>query len=237
MTTVVLADDHVMVREGLQAFLNSVPEIKVVGSAGDGLEAVQVIERLQPDVLVLDLMMGSMNAVDTVRQVRKKAPKTKVIILSMFGNEEYVLATLRAGAMAYILKDSPPSELIRAINEVRAGRHFLAARLSEMVIDNYLNSAPQEAADPYDTLTRTERTILGLVLDGSSSAKIAQRLVISPRTVEVHRANLMRKLGLHSRTDIIRWAAQRNMLPPGDSPLAEPESKLPRTGTGSKADG
>lgn len=225
VTTIVVADDHEIVRESVSAFLGSDSDIKVVGTARDGLEAMEMVERLKPDALVLDLMMGGISAVDTIRHVVKKSPKTVVVVFSMWGNEEYVLTALRAGAKGYVLKECPPSELIRAINEARAGRHYLAPAISERVIDRYLSTSPDEPADPYETLTKRERTILGLMLDGITSPGIAKRLFISPRTVEVHRTNLMKKLGLHNRTDVIRWAAQRNMLPP----LAAPPSQTLQT--------
>jgi len=213
MTTIVLADDHHVVRQGLRSLLEAEPDFSIVGEAGDGLEAAQLVERLQPDVLVLDLMMPGLNGLEVTRQVSQRSPQTHVVILSMHPNEAYVLEALRAGAAAYVIKESTSAELVRAVREAVAGRRYLSPPLSERAIEVYMQKAESAALDPYETLTAREREVLHLAAEGHTNAEIADRLFISRRTVETHRANLMRKLGLRSQTDLIRYALQRGILP------------------------
>lgn len=213
MTTIVLADDHHIVRQGLRALLEAEPDFSLVGETGDGLEAVQLAERLRPDVIVLDLMMPGLNGLEATRQIAARAPQTRVVILSMHANEAYVLEALRNGAAGYVLKDSSAAELVRAVREVVAGRRYLSPPLSERAIEAYIQKAQETPRDPYDTLTNREREVLHLAAQGHSSAEIAARLSLSPRTVETHRAHLMRKLGLRSQTDLIRYALQRGIIP------------------------
>ena len=213
MTTIVLADDHHVVRQGLRSLLEAEPDFSIVGEAGDGLEAAQLVERLQPDVLVLDLMMPGLNGLEVTRQVSQRSPQTHVVILSMHPNEAYVLEALRAGAAAYVIKESTSAELVRAVREAVAGRRYLSPPLSERAIKAYMQKAESAALDPYETLTAREREVLHLAAEGHNNAEIADRLFISRRTVETHRANLMRKLGLRSQTDLIRYALQRGILP------------------------
>jgi two-component system response regulator NreC len=212
-TTIVLADDHHVVRQGLRSLLEGEPDFSVVGETGDGLEAAQLVERLQPDVLVLDLMMPSLNGLEVTRQVSQRSPQTHVVILSMHANEAHVLEALRAGAAAYVLKESTSAELVRAVHEAVAGRRYLSPPLSERAIEVYLQKAKPAALDPYETLTAREREVLHLVAEGHTNAEIADRLFISRRTVETHRANLMRKLSLRTPTDLISYALRRGILP------------------------
>ncbi len=211
--TIVLADDHPVVRRGLRALLDAEQDFRLVGETGDGLEAVALVERLKPDVAVLDLMMPGLNGMEVARQVRQRSPGTRVIILSMHANEAYVLEALRNGASGYVLKDSSAGDLVRAVREVVAGRGYLSAPLSERAIDTYVRKAEETALDVYETLTTREREVLHLAAEGRTNAEIADRLFISPRTVEVHRGNLMRKLGLQTQTDLIRYALQKGILP------------------------
>jgi len=213
MTTIVLADDHHVVRQGLRSLLEAEPDFSVVGETGDGLEAAQQVERLQPDALVLDLMMPGLNGLEVTRQVSRRSPRTCVVILSMYANEAYVLEALRAGAAAYVLKESTSAELVRAIREAIAGRRYLSPPLSERAIESYMQKAESAELDPYETLTAREREVLHLVAEGHTNAEIAGRLFISRRTVETHRTNLMRKLGLRTQTDLIRYALRRGILP------------------------
>jgi two-component system response regulator NreC len=212
-TTIVLADDHHVVRQGLRSLLEGEPDFSVVGETGDGLEAAQLVERLQPDVLVLDLMMPSLNGLEVTRQVSQRSPQTHVVILSMHANEAHVLEALRAGAAAYVLKESTSAELVRAVHEAIAGRRYLSPPLSERAIKVYMQKAEPAALDPYETLTAREREVLHLVAEGHTNAEIADRLFISRRTVETHRANLMRKLSLRTQTDLISYALRRGILP------------------------
>ena len=213
MTTIVLADDHHIVRQGLRALLEAQHDFQLVGETGDGLEAVRLAERLEPDVLVLDLMMPSLNGLEVTRQVHRRLPHTQIIILSMHSNEAYVLEALRNGATGYVLKDSSAADLVRAIHEVTAGRRYLSPPLSDHAIEAYLQRASEDPSeDPYDTLTNREREVFQLVAEGHSNREIGARLSISPRTAETHRANLMRKLGVRSKTELIRYAVRRGII-------------------------
>lgn len=215
-TSVVLADDHQVVRQGLRTLLEAEGDIAIVGEANDGLETAKMVEELQPDVLVVDLMMGGMNGIEVARHVTKRSPKTKTVILSMYGNEGYVMEALRVGARAYVLKEATASELLHAIREVMVGRRYLSAPLSEQAINAYLQKAEGTTLDPYDTLTTREREVLYLVAQDCTNADIAKKLFISSRTVEVHRANMMRKLGLRTRSQLLRYAIQRGVLAKGE---------------------
>lgn len=214
LTTIVLADDHQVVREGLRALLEAEPDFSVVGEAAEGLEAASLVERLKPHVLVVDLMMPGLSGLEVTRQVRQRSPQTHVVILSMYSTESYVLEALRNGAAGYVIKSSSAADLVSAVREVVAGRRYLSPPLSERAINAYVKKAEATTLDPYETLTTREREILHLVAEGYTSAEIGDRLSISPRTVETHRANLMRKLGLETQTDLIRYALHRGIIPP-----------------------
>jgi two-component system, NarL family, response regulator NreC len=213
MLTIVLADDHNVVRHGLRALLEVEPDFRVIGEASDGLKTAQMVEELKPDILVVDIMMGGINGLEVARQVSKRSPGTNVVILSMYGNEAYVLEALRAGAKAYVLKESTSEELLRAVREAAAGNHYLGSPLSELAIKAYAEKTESAVIDPYETLTTREREVLHLVAQGCANGEIASRLYISRRTVEIHRANMMRKLALHSQTQLVRYAIERGILP------------------------
>lgn len=221
--TILLADDHQIVRQGLKSLLEGESDFKVIGEASKGLESLQLTERLKPDVLVLDLMLGDISGLEVTRQVSERSPKTAVVILSMYSNEGYVLEALRAGAKAYVLKESTATELVRAIREAIAGRRYLGSPLSERAIDTYLQKSEPPAPDPYDMLTPREREVLTLAAQGLTNAEIAAKLFISRRTVEIHRANMLRKLGLRNQyTQLVRYAIKRGILP--ERPDKENES-------------
>ena len=214
MVTIVLADDHHVVRQGLRSLLAAEPDMQVIGETDDGLEAVRLVENLQPDILVLDLMMRGINGLEVTREVCQHSPKTRVIIFSMYDNEAYVLEALHAGARAYILKEATSDELVRAIRAVISGRRYLSSSLSEQAIEAYMKKVEKASLDPFDTLTTREREVLQLAARGCTNADIADQLYISRRTVEAHRANMMQKLGLRTQTDLVRYALQRGILPP-----------------------
>lgn len=211
-TTIVLADDHQVVRKGIRALLEMEQDFQVVGEAGDGLEAVQLTLRLRPDVLVLDLMMPGLNGIDVARQVTKQVPQTRVVVLSMYASEDYVLEALRNGASGYVLKDASTLELVQAIRDVVTGRRYLSPPLAERAIDAYVRQTQESTLDPYETLTDREREVLHLAAEGLTSTEIAERLSLSPRTVETHRSNMMRKLGLRTQTDLVRYAIRRGII-------------------------
>ncbi len=213
---IVLADDHHIVRQGVRALLENQPGFSVVGEASDGLKAVDITARTKPNILVVDLMMPGLNGIEVTRQVSKVSPGTRVIILSMYMNEPYVIEALRNGAYGYVLKESAISDLVHAIEEVTAGRHYLGPTLSERAIQAYLEKKQDTSLDPYDTLTTREREVLHLAIEGYSNPEIAARLFISPRTAETHRANMMRKLGVHTQTDLIKYALKKGIIPRED---------------------
>ncbi len=212
MITLILADDHDVVRLGLRRLLEAETDLNVVGEASDGLQVLPMVERLRPDILVLDLVMPGLNGLEVVRQVKKRVPKTHVIVLSMHANEAYVFEALRNGAVAYVLKGSNGSELVQAIRSVLAGQRYLSPPLSERAIQTYIEKAEGVALDTYDRLTSREREVLQLAAEGHANAEIAERLFISRRTVETHRANLFQKLGLRSQTDLVRFALRRGII-------------------------
>jgi DNA-binding NarL/FixJ family response regulator len=213
MTTVLLVDDHHVVRRGIRALLENEAGILVVGEAGTGVEAARLTQQLKPNVLIIDLMLADMSGLEVIRQLRKRAPSTSAVVLSMYGNDCYVVEALQAGARAYVLKDSPPEELMRAVREAALGRRYLAPPLSDRAIEVYLLRSEDSQLDPYDMLTAREREVLHLAAQGMTSTETANRLCISPRTVEVHRARVMQKLGLHNRTELIHFAIRRGIIP------------------------
>jgi two-component system response regulator NreC len=216
--TIVLADDHKIVRQGIRALLEAEAEFRVIGEAGDGLETLRMVERLTPNVLVLDLMMSGINGLEVTRQIKKSMPQTNIVILSMHANEAYVLEALSNGASAYVLKDSSASDLVYAVREVSAGRHYLSPPLSERAIAVYQETARATATtiDKYETLTTREREVLQLSAEGCTNNEIATRLGISTRTVETHRTHLIHKLELHTHADLIRYALRRGIIPLDD---------------------
>lgn len=203
--TVVVADDHKIVREALKNLLES-GSFQVVGEAGDGLDAVAVTERVKPNVLLLDVAMPGLGGMDVVKQVVKRAPHTQVLMLSMYAADTYVNSSIKNGAAGYALKDIDAAELFHAIREVAAGRRYLSTPLEES------GAANGELNDPYETLTMREREVLHLAAEGLTSAQIADRLSISPRTAETHRANSLRKLGIRGQTELVRYAIGRGIL-------------------------
>jgi two-component system, NarL family, response regulator NreC len=211
-TTIVLADDHKVVRQGLRAVLEANPSFRVIGEAGEGLETTRLAERLRPDVLVLDLMMPGLSGLEVTRQVKKRSPKTHVVVLSMHRDESYVLEALKNGAAAYVLKDSSVEELVKAVIEAVAGRRYLSPPLSQSAIDAYVQRASTATRDRYDSLSSREREVLQLAAEGHTNAEIGKRLFISPRTIEIHRANMMQKLALRNQTDLIRYALKQGIL-------------------------
>ena len=210
---IVLADDHQIVRQGLQSLLNAETDMRVIGQAATGLEAVELTDQLRPDILVTDLMMPELNGLEVTRQALQRSPGTRVIVLSMHANEAYVLQAMRNGALGYVLKDSSLEELVLAVRTVLREDRYLSEAISDDMLQLYQQKERQSALDdPYETLTNREREILQMVVEGLSSSQIADRLVISARTVETHRANLMRKLNLNSQAELIRFAIRKGIV-------------------------
>jgi DNA-binding NarL/FixJ family response regulator len=198
----------------LRALLEAEPDLTVAGEAADGLTTVHLVERVKPDVLVVDVMMPALNGLEVTRQVVRRSPDTRVIVLSMYSDESYVMEALKNGAAGYVLKSSTRSDLVQAIREVMAGERYLSAPLSARAVEAYVERAKGTEVGAYDTLTSREREVLQLAAEGHTNAEIAARLSISSRTVETHRSAVMRKLGLRRQTDLIRYALMRGILPP-----------------------
>jgi two-component system, NarL family, response regulator NreC len=209
---IALAEDHNLVREGFKALLKSEPSFELVGEATDGIEALEVVRREKPDVLLLDLRMPRMHGVDVLRQLRGES-KTRVVVVSMHSDEPYIVEALKNGVNGYILKDSPPSELIEAIRVAAGGGQYLCEPLRSKAISATLKRlAPGASSSPH--LTKREHIVLELAAEGKTSGEIAKRLFISRRTAEAHRANLMKKLGLKTQTDLVLYAVRSGIISP-----------------------
>lgn len=212
MIRLVLADDHGVVRAGMRAVFANEPDLEVVGEVADGLKVVALVEELRPDVLVLDLMLPGLNGLEIARQVGRSINTTRVLILSMHATEAYVVEALRAGASGYVAKDCSGAEVVDAVRAVAGGRSYLSAPFTDR-LDELVSRGARAAGDPYDTLTAREREVFQLAAEGYTSAQIGLRLFISARTVETHRARVMRKLGLHGQSDLVRLAVKKGLLP------------------------
>ena len=210
---IVIAEDHTILREGLRALLSSSPDFEVVGEAEDGREAIQCVEKLKPNLVLTDLSMPRMNGMDAIREIKRKSPETKVLVLTVHKTEEYILATLQAGADGYLLKDSTHAELLAAVKHVLGGKRYISPGISDKVLDGYLEGRKTlKTHTAWESLTQREREILKLIAEGYKNKKIADDLCISVKTVEKHRANIMEKLNLHNTSDIVRFALRNGLI-------------------------
>lgn len=210
--SIVLADDHPIVRQGLRRLLETESDLVIVGESADGLETVRVLEKVQPDVVILDLMMPGLSGLDVVPIAKQRSPRTGIIMYSMHAREELVLQAFRQGAHAFLDKNCDPIHIVEAVRKVAAGSHYLGPALACCALAAFQEKAAARPPDPHEQLTARERQVLQLAAEGFSSPEIGARLSISPRTVEMHRANSMRKLQLKSQTDLIRYAIRRGMI-------------------------
>jgi two-component system response regulator NreC len=210
---IVIAEDHTILREGLRALLSSQEALEVVGEAEDGREAIRQVEELAPDLILMDLSMPKMNGVEAIREIRRRVPETKILALTVHKAEEFILEVLQAGADGYIPKDASSNELMMAIKSVLMGKRYLSPSVSKVVIEGYLESRQTFASStPWETLTKREREILKLIAEGHKNKEIADFLCISVKTVEKHRANLMKKLDLHSAAALTAYAMERGLV-------------------------
>jgi DNA-binding NarL/FixJ family response regulator len=211
---VLLAEDHTIVRKGLRSLLDREVGIKTVGEAEDGREAVREAEKLQPDVVVMDIAMPGLNGLEATRQIKKRFPEIKIIILTVHANEEYVLQTLRAGASGYLVKKAAPADLIEAIQAVYKGDSFLSPSISKTVIDEYIRQAETKSERDiiYGKLTNREREVFQLIIEGHKNREIANLLYVSIKTVETHKAHIMDKLNVHSTAELIRYAMDNDLI-------------------------
>jgi DNA-binding NarL/FixJ family response regulator len=210
---IVLADDHVVMRNGLRLLLERQPDFEVVGEAADGRQTVEICDSLKPGVVVLDIAMPNLNGMEAARQICAKLPKTSIVILSMHSDEGYVLRALKAGARAYLLKDSAEADLINAIRVVTEGKAFFSPAISKMLVDDYVHRLQQRGVeDSYELLTTREREILQLLAEGKSNKAVANILSLSLYTVETHRGNILQKLNLHSVPELILYAVRKGVI-------------------------
>ncbi len=209
---VLLVDDHAMVREGLRLVLAAESDINVIGEAGDGREALELVERLKPDVVVMDIAMPNLNGLEATTQIRRRFPQVHVVILTMHENELYFNQIIKAGATGCVLKRSMGRELVTAIQAAAHGENYFSPTVATKVLQHYqqLLQHPTPKAD--DTLTEREREILQLVAEGHTNREIAEMLTLSIKTVQAHRSNLMEKLDAHDRTDLVKYAIRVGMI-------------------------
>ena len=212
-TRVVLADDHTLIRAGLRMVVDAQPDLTVVGEAEDGRAAVAMAQKLKPDVIVMDIGMPNLNGIEACRQIRESIPDTQIVMLSMHSDEGYVLRALKAGAKAYLLKDSAEADLARAIRSAAAGKSFFSPAVGKVLLEDYMRKLQRTGAeDSYDLLSPREREILQLVAEGNSSKDIANLLDLSVYTVETHRARIMQKLNLRGIPELILYAVRKGVI-------------------------
>lgn len=212
---VLLADDHSVVRQGLRAWLERSGYVQVVGEAADGREAVAMVEKLDPDVVLMDIAMPMLNGIDATAQIMRRKPDTKVIILSMHADESYILRALGAGAKGYLLKESTEADVLPAVRSVRDGKPYFTPSIARVLLEDYMRMLKQnELQDSYDLLTEREREVLQLLAQGKSNKEAAQILDLSPHTIDSHRTNMMQKLNLHNTAEIVLYAVRKGIIVP-----------------------
>lgn len=207
--SVLIADDHSVVRDGLRLLLESQSDIRVVGEVADGREAVDAALRLTPDVIVMDLAMPQLNGIDAATQILERLDGTRIIMLSMHSTVEHVFRALQAGAMGYLRKESAGSEVVEAVRTVYAGRRYLSQKITESVVDDYIRKRAVDS--PLDSLSQREREILQLLVEGRSGIEIARLLHVSPKTVDTYRSRMMQKLGIGDLPGLVKFALQHGL--------------------------
>jgi DNA-binding NarL/FixJ family response regulator len=213
MIRIILADDHTVMRSGLRLLLERQQDLQVVGEAADGKQAVAIAEAEKPDVVIMDIAMPHLNGVEAARQIASKCPQTAIVILSMHSDESYVIRSLKAGARAYLLKDSAEADLIAAIRAIREGKSFFSPAVRQLLKEDYMRQlAEMGAEDSYELLTPREREVLQLVAEGKSNKEVANLLNLSLYTVETHRTHILQKLNLHSVPELILYAVRKGII-------------------------
>lgn len=211
--SVFLADDHAVVRDGLQALLEMKEHITVVGTASDGRETVRRVKELKPDVVIMDVSMPELNGIDATRLILEECLNTQVIILSMHATKEHIQRALRVGAQGYLLKESAGAEVVKAVHSVQAGKRYLCQQVSEVLIDDYVRGRQaEEWSNPLEQLSTREREILQLVVEGNSSVKIADTLCLSPKTVETYRSRIMSKLNIKNLPGLVKFTIRHGLI-------------------------
>jgi two-component system response regulator NreC len=210
---ILLADDHTIIRSGLRLLLDQQPDFKVIAEASEGREAVELVSQHHPDVAVIDIGMPQLNGIEATQQIVSKESQTKVVILSMHSDEGYVLRALKAGARAYILKNSAEADLIRAVRTVADGKSFFSPTISKLLLEDYVRQIrDKHVEDSYDLLTPREREILQLIAEGRTNKEVANLLELSVYTVDAHRGNILQKLNLHGVPELILYAVRKGII-------------------------
>jgi DNA-binding NarL/FixJ family response regulator len=211
---IILVDDHKLVRQGMRSLLESNNGFEVVGEAGDGEEALKLLASLSPDIAFMDVMLPNLNGIEVAKIARQRGLRTKLIFLSMHANSTYAVRALQSGALAYLLKDSDFTEILLAIQNVMEGRRYLSAAIADEVFETLLNVNSADKNDTLDVLSTREREVLQLIAEGNTNIVIAQKLTLSVRTIEAHRAHIMTKMRFNSQSDLVRYAIQQGLITP-----------------------
>jgi DNA-binding NarL/FixJ family response regulator len=211
-TKVLLVDDHAILRDGLKMVLDAQPGITVVGEAENGREALDLVEELHPDVVVMDIAMPQMNGAEATRQIKRRFPQTRVVILTMHENQQYLMQIVNAGATGAVLKRSAGSELVTAVKAAARGESFFSPSMASMLLEDYRVRLQEDEPDDADMFTEREREVLQLVAEGKTNKEISDLLTVSIKTVQTHRAHIMEKLGAHDRTDLVRYAMRKGII-------------------------
>ena len=209
MIRVLLADDHAVVRDGLRALLEAQPGIEVVGDVANGREAVREAQKLRPDIVVMDIAMPELNGIEATLQLQETSASTRILILSMHSSTEHIFRALQAGARGYLLKDSAGTEVVEAVRAVHAGKRYLSQKIAATVIDDYISE--RHRTSPLDSLSRRERQILQLIVEGNTSAQVGAMLFLSPKTVDTYRSRMMQKLGIGDLPNLVKFAIQNGI--------------------------
>jgi two-component system response regulator NreC len=210
---ILLADDHTVMRSGLRLLLERQPHLQVIGEAADGRQAVALSESANPDVVVMDIAMPNLNGIEATRQIVNRNPRTAIAILSMHSDESYVIRALKAGARAYLLKDSAEADLLAAVRALTEGKSFFSPAISKILVEDYMRQLESRGAeDTYELLTTREREILQLLAEGRTNKEVANMLNLSLYTVETHRTHILQKLNLHSVPELILYAVRKGII-------------------------
>ena len=210
---IILADDHKIVRQGMRSLLESQPGFEVIGEASDGEEALKLMETLSPDIAFMDVMMPNLNGIEAAKIAQQRGLKTRLIFLSMHANSTYAVRAMQSGALAYLLKDSDFTEILQAVQNVMEGRRYLSAAIADDVLETLLN-ADMDKNDSLEVLSTREREVLQLIAEGNTNVAIAEKLTLSVRTVEAHRAHIMTKMRFNSQASLVRYAIQQGLVAP-----------------------